>query len=132
MRESKKRVIAGHHAIRELIQQRPRSIRGAWFVSQWESNADLREIHKLLAPTKLKIEVKPSGLLEKECHSHQGVLLFADTLPEYDLAQLKDLSHGVVLLLDRLEDPHNLGAVLRTSWLLGVKAILIPLFVSGA
>ncbi len=126
MSDAKFRSIAGNHAIRELLQTHPKSIRAAWLTQRWESSAELREFHKLLTAKKIKIEIKSDNKLEEVCRSHQGAILQADPLKEFDLAELKDLRTATVLVLDGLEDPHNLGAILRTSWLLGVKAILVP------
>lgn len=53
---------------------------------------------------------------------HQGLVLEADPLP--DLA-LKDLPEaGIVLCLDQVTDPHNVGAILRTAAAFGVTALL--------
>lgn len=126
MSESKLRSIAGNHAIKEILSVRPRTVRAAWLTQRWESSADLREFHKILTANKIKVEIKPDNKLEEICRSHQGAILQADPQKEFDLAQLKEATTATVLLLDGLEDPHNLGAILRTSWLLGVKAILVP------
>ena len=126
MSESKLRPIAGTHAIKEALFVRPRTVRVGWLDPKWESSADLREVHKTLISHKIKIELKPPAMIEKICRSHQGAVLYADPLKEPDLSFVKESSPVTVLLLDGLEDPHNLGAILRTSWLLGIKAILLP------
>lgn len=126
MNLDKLRPVMGNHAIRELLSVRSKSVRQAWLVGNWSSNQDLREIQKILTDKKIPIEIKNPALLEKYGRSHQGALLFADTLPEFDLNKLKDQKISKVLVLDGIEDPHNLGAVLRTAWLLGVQALLVP------
>jgi 23S rRNA (guanosine2251-2'-O)-methyltransferase len=59
---------------------------------------------------------------------HQGVLVRLRALPETDLrAVARDsLAPSLVLLLDRVTDPQNLGAVLRTAVAVGVDAVVIP------
>ncbi len=126
MSDQKLRSIAGHHAIREVLNTRPKSVRSAWLTQRWESSAELREVQKTLTARKIKVEVKSDAKLEEVCRSHQGAILFAEPFKESELSFLREHTTASVLVLDGLEDPHNLGAILRTSWLLGVKAILVP------
>ena len=55
---------------------------------------------------------------------HQGLLLEARPLPEADIADI-ETSHGVVLALDQVTDPHNVGAILRTACAFGVDALIV-------
>lgn len=59
---------------------------------------------------------------------HQGVAAQCAPLPQYDpielLEQLKE--PPFLLMLDGIQDPHNLGACLRTAHCAGVHAVLIP------
>ena len=61
---------------------------------------------------------------------HQGLCLQADPLPTLDLGQLAALletatSPPVVLMLDQITDPHNVGALLRTALCTGVTVVVI-------
>ncbi len=60
----------------------------------------------------------------------QGCLLLAAALPRLDIAalvaRLEGRAHGLVLLLDRVQDPHNLGSCLRTAACFGVDAVIAP------
>ncbi len=53
---------------------------------------------------------------------HQGLLAEADPLPSPDIATLKQ--EGMVLVLDQITDPHNVGAILRSAAAFAVKAIV--------
>ena len=53
---------------------------------------------------------------------HQGMLAEADPLPSPDIATLKQ--EGIVLVLDQITDPHNVGAILRSAAAFAVKAIV--------
>ena len=56
--------------------------------------------------------------------NHQGIVIEVN---DYNYAQLDDvLMEDVVVMLDHLEDPHNLGAIIRTCEAAGVKGIIIP------
>lgn len=53
---------------------------------------------------------------------HQGVLLEAGALPDRDIEDLA--SDSLVLVLDQVTDPHNVGAIVRTAAAFGVNAIV--------
>lgn len=53
---------------------------------------------------------------------HQGLLAEADPLPSPDIETLKQ--DGMVLVLDQITDPHNVGAILRSAAAFAVKAIV--------
>ncbi len=61
---------------------------------------------------------------------HQGVAAVVDALPPLDergLAQLLDkIDKPLLLVLDGVQDPHNLGACLRSAEAAGVHAIIVP------
>src|SRR5882724_7171376 len=53
---------------------------------------------------------------------HQGLLAEADPLPSPDIDTLPEV--GIVLVLDQITDPHNVGAILRSASAFAVKAIV--------
>ena len=55
---------------------------------------------------------------------HQGLLLEAQPLPEFDVSEIETKS-GVVLALDQITDPHNVGAILRTAAAFAVDALIV-------
>jgi len=62
-------------------------------------------------------------------HGHQGVLAVTSTKRYNDLDDLlaeKKGSHALLVVLDGIEDPHNLGAILRTADAAGVDGVVIP------
>lgn len=54
---------------------------------------------------------------------HQGIAIIADPLPEPDVDALADAK--LLLVLDQVTDPHNVGAVLRSAAAFGVDAVLL-------
>ena len=60
---------------------------------------------------------------------HQGVALACDPLPPSDLDRVLGRDAGgrrrIVLVLDQLSDPHNVGAILRTAAAFGVNAVVV-------
>ena len=53
---------------------------------------------------------------------HQGIVLEADPLPAPGLDQLEP--EGIVVVLDQVTDPHNVGAIMRSCAALSVKALI--------
>jgi len=80
----------------------------------------------------VRYDIVASEVIDSECEeNHQGVLAYAQPLC---LTSLEDLisknieqnSPSLLLLLDHLKDPHNLGAILRTAETAGADAVIIP------
>ncbi|MCW9046129.1 MAG: 23S rRNA (guanosine(2251)-2'-O)-methyltransferase RlmB [Alphaproteobacteria bacterium] len=61
---------------------------------------------------------------------HQGIALLVDPLPGYPIEQLlkkvKDQETACVVILDQPNDPHNIGAVLRSAAAFGADAVIMP------
>ncbi len=59
---------------------------------------------------------------------HQGVAALGAAKPAVELEDLLRLKtgHGLLVLLDGIEDPHNLGAIVRTSLAAGASGVIIP------
>lgn len=77
----------------------------------------------------LPVETVPVARLDELSGGgvHQGVLVRLRRLPEADLkAAAAPPGPGVVLLLDRVTDPQNVGAILRTAVAVGVRAVVLP------
>lgn len=55
---------------------------------------------------------------------HQGVLLEARPLPALDVSEIEHRS-GIVLALDQITDPHNVGAILRSAAAFAVDAVIV-------
>src|SRR6201999_3674013 len=53
---------------------------------------------------------------------HQGLFAEADPLPSPDIETLA--AEGLVLVLDQITDPHNVGAILRSAAAFAVKAVV--------
>lgn len=120
------RQVAGTHAIIELLKTRPKTVEVVLLQSNWRSSADLREMADLLQTKKIKIEEKSEQQLLEISRSHQGAVAFSNETLEFDYQNFGWEEHGLVVALDGVEDTQNLGAILRTSWLMGAQGIIIP------
>lgn len=120
------RWVVGIHSCLETLRIRPKKIREVWIREDYLSSEQLREISELAIRHRIELKPKSPGQLDQVGTGNQGVALAAMESPELKWKSLEGDGTHVVLLLDGLEDPHNLGSILRTAWLTGVTAILIP------
>jgi 23S rRNA (guanosine2251-2'-O)-methyltransferase len=87
---------------------------------------------KLLKENRIKYELLPQHILSKRYGDKTGGIVAE--INEYEYATLEEVLNktskkpegGVLMLLDGLEDPHNLGAILRSADATGADAIIIP------
>jgi 23S rRNA (guanosine2251-2'-O)-methyltransferase len=70
---------------------------------------------ELVRPDALAARLTPDAV-------HQGLIAEADPLPSPDIEELP--AEGIVLVLDQITDPHNVGAILRTAAAFAVAAIV--------
>ena len=88
---------------------------------------DDKEINSLIEKGNFRVEVKSKRDIERLADGvHQGIIL---DIPDYQYKELKYVLNNdpsFVVLLDHLEDPHNLGAIIRTCVAAGVAAIIMP------
>lgn len=120
------RQVAGTHAIQELINIHPKSVQVVLLQSNWKSSAELRILVEFIQSKKIKIEEKSEQQLQDISRSHQGAIAFSNLILDFDYSNYEWKDKALVLALDGVEDTQNLGAILRTSWLMDVKGIIIP------
>jgi 23S rRNA (guanosine2251-2'-O)-methyltransferase len=118
------RAVVGIHAVTELLKVRPRAITQFWLREKYSDHPSLKSLFENAQRTGVKVHVHPVGALDKLVSAHQGVVAFTDQSPEIDWPALEKLEFATLIALDEVEDPHNLGAVMRTAWLLGAQGIL--------
>jgi 23S rRNA (guanosine2251-2'-O)-methyltransferase len=80
-----------------------------------EENIDTRIAPELVRPGQIDQRLGPDAV-------HQGLLAEADPLPSGDIETLA--GEGMVLVLDQITDPHNVGAIMRSAAAFAVKAIV--------
>lgn len=126
------RIVYGMHAVRALITRNPGRIAKLWVLSGREDRK-VRELIALAETHRLAVGETSGDRLDELAHGavHQGVLAEVRAsldLAEVDLPSLIQSIEGVplVLVLDGVQDPHNLGACLRNADAFGAHAVVIP------
>lgn len=80
-----------------------------------DENIETRVTPEIVRPQEIDRLLSPDAV-------HQGLLAEADPLPSPDIEDLDQ--EGMVLVLDQITDPHNVGAILRSAAAFAVKAIV--------
>lgn len=124
-------IVEGRNAVIELLNS-DRDINKI-LVQNGEKHGS---IHKIIAMAKEKkvvtVPVEKNKLdILSETHNHQGVIAI---VPPFDYCEVEDILNlakskkedPFILLLDGIEDPHNLGSIIRTAETAGVHGIIIP------
>jgi 23S rRNA (guanosine2251-2'-O)-methyltransferase len=123
--------VYGLHAVRTLLQRPAGRVRRL-LVDARREDPRMRELLQLAQQQGLKPERVDAKVLAGRLGdvSHQGVLAEVDPLPPWHEDELVDAiaaaTDPLVLVLDGVQDPHNLGACLRTADACGALAVVVP------
>lgn len=120
------RQVIGIHSCREVLSVRPEQVIRVWLKRGWELSQELLEFGQWAEQHRRPLEVRSQDSLDKVGSGNQGICLFVKGKPELNWEALDEDRPQIVMVLDGIEDPHNLGAVMRTAWLMGVEALIVP------
>jgi 23S rRNA (guanosine2251-2'-O)-methyltransferase len=88
-----------------------------------EAKRGRRRVHRVWTSD----ELSPEELTKRAGSSdHQGFVAEVDPYPYADSRSLLEAEDALVVALDQVQDPHNLGAVCRTAEVLGASGVVIP------
>ena len=120
------RVSLGVHAIKEAIKVRPAEIVRIIIRLNWESSKELSDIVREARKHRIIIDERNAEIIDRIGGHNQGIACEIKGRPVLDLESLGKGQKSIVLVLDGVEDPHNLGAILRTGWLMGFRGHALP------
>ena len=119
------RLTIGVHPVREAL--RARRPLDKVVVAKGLSGPRIQEIVELARDNSIPLRFEPRETLDRAAKGlpHQGVIAFGAA---HEYRELKDVTPGAGLLvvLDGIEDPHNLGAIIRTAHAAGASAVIVP------
>lgn len=121
-----KRKIIGINSIRETLKVNAASIQFIAVKQAWEKSQELSQLVDLAKKKKVEIREWNKNKFEALGQGHQGVYCEVNGGPNFDLSNLSKKEHSLILALDGIEDPQNLGAMMRTAWLLEADCIVVP------
>lgn len=126
------RRLTGFHAVHATLKRNPQEILGLW-VDDSRRDARMQALLLLAAESGVDIHRESRSHLDMLSGGarHQGVIAICKSRhggPEIGLTPFLEAleTTPLLLVLDRVQDPHNLGACLRTAECAGVDAVIIP------
>ena len=126
----KQELVFGIHAVQSLLNAAPQRVQEL-VVSQGRQDQRLKAVLSLAEICDKPVRYLDRRDLDELCGgNHQGVIAYASQAKAYDEQALYDMlddgNNPLILILDGVTDPHNLGACLRSADAAGVDAVVIP------
>ncbi|HYO80879.1 MAG TPA: 23S rRNA (guanosine(2251)-2'-O)-methyltransferase RlmB [Bryobacteraceae bacterium] len=118
-------LLIGIHPVREALKSgRPID---RVLVAKGAGGQRIQEIADLCRERRVSLRFEPRPTLDRAAtgQPHQGVIAYGAASQYVALDQIPEAA-DLVLILDGVEDPHNLGAIIRTASAAGAQAVLVP------
>jgi 23S rRNA (guanosine2251-2'-O)-methyltransferase len=129
--DSKRHLVYGLHAVSAALSRAPERLLELWMASRDDARA--RELKQMADVAGVHVHTVTADALNKMAGdvAHQGVVASMRPLPLWEDHDLYDAisqieGDALILVLDGVTDPHNLGACLRSADAAGVLAVVIP------
>ena len=120
---SYRKVIGLRSAFEALKVRDEKELKEIYLRPDFQKNSDLKKLALMAEKKGLRIKEMSLKKLDKVAPFHQGVLVVVDHQFVFDPKSLSQKKP--ILLLDRIQDPRNLGAIIRSAWLLGAEAVVV-------
>lgn len=123
--------VFGHHAVTSLLKHRSGQVFSLW-VQEGRKDAAIQALLEIAGQQGLAVESKTRDELDQQTSGvHQGILAWAQPRQAGNESELENLLAAtqkppLLLVLDGVTDPHNLGACLRSAEAAGVDAVIVP------
>lgn len=126
------RVIYGINPLREALKGHGMVIRKL-VIATGRGGEPIRKIIELAKKTEVPVEYQDRDYLDRQTKkkSHQGVMGFCDDFVYVSVDDVitnrhRDCKYDLILILDGVTDPQNLGSMIRTAYCFGVNGLIIP------
>lgn len=124
--------IYGFQSLREILRHQPHSVQRL-YIQQQRADERVQELVQLAQAAKMAIQWVSRSELDQMLGTtrHQGMAIQCSRISALPEAILTDLLEDeskplLLLILDGIQDPHNLGACIRTANAMGVDAVIAP------
>jgi 23S rRNA (guanosine2251-2'-O)-methyltransferase len=126
-------VLYGRNAVREALRARRRRFKHLSIATGAQDRTALADIRALAEQAGVSIQQVERRELDRHLRgaNHQSIALHASDYPYVDIADMLELAAqrdepALLLLLDHLQDPQNVGTLLRTAEAAGIHGIVLP------
>ncbi len=127
------RVIYGLNPVRELLRAESAEISELWLLEGGTRGATCADLERLARNAGAQLRSAPRQKLDRLAGTdrHQGIVAVVADFRYADLDQLLAAAKAsgrppLLVVLDGVEDPHNLGAIIRSALALGAHGVVIP------
>lgn len=124
--------VYGLHAVTTLLQRSPEQVVELW-VMKGRVDARMQRVLELAQEQQLDVREADKGLMNQKADegNHQGIIAWRKPVQNKTEKHLPDILDSIsgtplILILDGVTDPHNLGACLRTADAAGVQLVIAP------
>jgi 23S rRNA (guanosine2251-2'-O)-methyltransferase len=123
-------LVCSINAVREIISIRPKSV-VELLIKDEKKNTRIDSLASLAKEHRIEIIIKTDNFFEDNFsdQNHQGVAILCNKRLEENetfLEKLLEKENLLILILDHLTDPHNVGACLRSAAAAGADAVIVP------
>ena len=120
-------VIYGIHPVTEALKSEDQSLERV-LVQRGKANPRLQKIIELARRRGVPVRFESSDVLRQKASTlqHQEVVAEVSPIEYVELSKILQQHPTLLLMVAGVEDPHNLGALLRTAEAVGVEGVLIP------
>jgi 23S rRNA (guanosine2251-2'-O)-methyltransferase len=126
------RVVFGIHPVEELCRARPAAVQVIYVADGYRS-AEIDKAVQVAKERGITVEFRPRQMVAELAGDvvHQGMVALTGEfryaeLPEILEAAARANEAPLIVLLDGITDPHNLGAIIRSAEVLGAHGVVIP------
>jgi len=124
----------GIHAVTSVLEKDPSRVRSLWIAREAQKNQRIKRLQSLADKAGVSLQASTNAKLDEmaDGERHQGVVARCSAAASPQLAlNIPELLSGLdeapfLLVLDGVQDPHNLGACLRSADAAGVHAVIVP------
>jgi 23S rRNA (guanosine2251-2'-O)-methyltransferase len=127
------RVVYGLNPVRELLRASGEGVAELWLAEGAERPRAFAELERLAAGSGAKVRTAPRARLDRLAGvaAHQGVVAVVSDYRYADLGEVLEEARQrneptLLVLLDGVEDPQNLGAIVRSAHALGAHGVVVP------
>lgn len=126
-----KEIVYGKNPVEGLLEVNPKRINKIYLAKGVKFDPKIKNILSLARQNRINVQDIPREKLDKIADGvHQGIAASVSPVEYTELEDLlpkiKDKNDALLIILDKVEDPHNLGSIIRTAAAANADGLIIP------